>query len=153
MKLILEIYVNIPPHYSLPCLTGTADYIHAVFFSTQTFLGVICRNENDTEGITSILKELHRYVPYVGKGHNREYADQAIVGDQHTVERGVYAHNTLSNGFTPKETLEGLHFECANWHGVNKALDVSKFALFIYINTACIMCSGANNYHAVNVDI
>ena len=123
------------PHHSLQCLRGTADYIHAVFFSTQTFLGVIYHNENDAEGITSILKELHGYVPYVGKGRNREYADQAIVGDQLTVERGVNAHNTLSNGFTPKERLEGLHFEFADWHGVNKALDVSKFALFIYVNT------------------
>ena len=51
----------------------------------QTFIGVLYHNENDAEGMTSILKELHKYVPHIGKGHNREYADQAIVGDQLTV--------------------------------------------------------------------
>lgn len=86
---------------------------------------MIYHNENDAEGMTEILKELHKYVPYIGKDHCREYADQAIVGDQLTVERGVNAHNTLSNGFTSHQRLEGLHFEFADWHGVNKALSVS----------------------------
>ena len=95
----------------------------------QTFVGVLYHNENDAEGMTSILKELHKYVPHVGKGHNREYADQAIVGDQLTVERGVNTHNTLINGFTPQERLDGLHFEFADWHGTNKALEVSKMFL------------------------
>ena len=75
--------------------------------------------------MTSILKELHRYVPYYGDGVSRKYGDQAIVGDQLTVERGVNTHNTLNNGLTPKDRLEGLHFEVADWHGVNKALGVS----------------------------
>lgn len=79
-----------------------ADLMHCLkFFYMQTFVGILYRNENDAEGMTSILKELHKYVPHVGKGHNREYADQAVVGDQLTVERGVNTHNTLSNGFTP----------------------------------------------------
>ena len=95
----------------------------------KTFVGVLYHNENDAEGMTSILKELHKNVPHVGKGHNREYADQAIVGDQLTVERGVNTHNTLINGFTPQERLDGLHFEFADWHGTNKALEVSKMFL------------------------
>jgi hypothetical protein len=66
---------------------------------------VIFQNENEAEGITTILKELHKYVPYVGSSKNREYADQAIVGDQLTVEHAVNAHNTLNNGFTPKQRL------------------------------------------------
>lgn len=85
---------------------------------------MLFHNENDAEGITEILKELHKYVPYHGNGKKRKHGDQAIVGDQLTVERGVNAHNTLSNGFTPKERLEGLHFEMADWHGVNKCLGV-----------------------------
>ncbi len=92
-------------------------------FHTQTFLGVLYHNENEADGMTSILKELHiKYVPYHGKGAKRQYANQAIVGDQLTVERGVNTHNTLSNGFTPKQRL---HFEFADWHAMNKALDVS----------------------------
>ena len=86
---------------------------------------MIYHNENEAEGMTNILKELHKYVPYVGSSKNREYADQAIVGDQLTVERAVNVHNTLNNGFTPKQRLDGLHFEFADWHGVNKCLDVS----------------------------
>ena len=89
---------------------------------------MLYHNQNDAERMTSILKELHKYVPHVGKGHNQEYADQAIVGDQLTVERGV-THNTLINGFTPQERLDGLHFEFADWHGTNKALEVSKMFL------------------------
>ena len=79
--------------------------------------------------MTSILKELHKYVPYAGKGSNREYGDQSIVGDQLTVERAVNTHNTLRNGFTPRERLEVLHFEFADWHGMNKALDVSTMTV------------------------
>ena len=66
-------------------------------------------------------------MPYTGSSKNREYADQAIVGDQLTVECAVNAHDTLNNRFTPKQRLDGLHFEFADWHGVNKCLDVSIF--------------------------
>lgn len=55
--------------------------------------------------MTSILKELHKYVPSAGKGSNREYGDQSIVDDQLTVERAVNTHNTLRNGFIPRERL------------------------------------------------
>ena len=83
--------------------------------------------------MTSILKELHKsYAPYTGSQHNRKYGGQAIVGDQLTVERAVNTHNTLSNGFTPKERLEGLNFEFADWHGVNKALEVSDVSIEVY---------------------
>lgn len=85
---------------------------------------MLFHNENSADGMNEILKELHKYVPYHGKGMKCEYGDQAIVGDQLTVERGVNSHNTLTNGFTPKDRLEGLHFEMADWHGVNKCLGV-----------------------------
>jgi hypothetical protein len=90
--------------------------------------------------MTSILKELHKsYVPYTGNGCNRNYGDQAIVGDQLTVERAINAHNSLNNGFTPKDRLEGLHFEFADWHGVNKALEVS-----IVLSNQCSIKYNAN---------
>ena len=83
--------------------------------------------------MTSILRELHHeYVAHHGRGKKRVYADQAIVGDQLTVERGVNTHNTLNNAFTPEEKLEGLHFEVADWHGVNKALGVRVFKTMFF---------------------
>ena len=66
----------------------------------KTFLGVLYHNENDADGMAAIIRELHKYVPCTGDGEKREYGDQGIVGDQLTVERGVNAHNTFSNGPT-----------------------------------------------------
>lgn len=42
-------------------------------------------------------------------------------------------HNTLSNGFTPKERLDCLHFEMADWHAVNKCLGVGLSHYFVEI--------------------
>lgn len=70
------------------------------------------------------MEKLHEYVPFVGDKEEREYLSQPIVGDQLTVERAVNAHMTLCNGFTAEERLEGLHFEIADWHAGNKALEV-----------------------------
>ena len=42
-------------------------------------------------------------------------------------------HASLSNGFTPEECLDGLHFQIADWHAGNK---------FLQVNTCtCIMFS------------
>ena len=100
----------------------------------QNFLGVIFESENDANGIQKILQELHGYVPYVGDGEEQEYASQAIVGDQLTIERAVNAHMTLSNGFTLEERLDGIHCEIADWHGGNKAIGVR---IFIYCLHYC----------------
>ena len=94
-------------------------------FQFQTFLGVLFHNENSADGMNEILKELHKYVPYHGDGMKRNMETRLyIVGDQLTVEHGVNSHNTLTNGFTPKDRLGRLHFEIADWHGVNKCLSV-----------------------------
>lgn len=47
-----------------------------------------------------------------------------MVGDQLSVERAVDGKVSLSNGFTPEERLDGLHFEVADWHAGNKFLEV-----------------------------
>lgn len=47
-------------------------------------LGVIPRNENKTEEMTSILKELQQYVPSKGP---KEHIPIAMGGDQLTAER------------------------------------------------------------------
>ena len=54
-----------------------------------------------------------------------------MVGDQLTVERAVNGHASLSNGFTPEECLDGLHFEIADWHAGNKFLQVNKSSISI----------------------
>ena len=48
-----------------------------------------------------------------------------MVGDQLTIKRSVNGHAAPSNGFTPEERLEGLHFEIADWHAGNKFLQVN----------------------------
>ena len=91
---------------------------------------MLYHNENSTDGILEILKELHSYVPFAGDDENRVYADQGVVGDQLTVERAVNGHASLSNGFTAEERLEGLHFEIADWHAGNKFLQVNYLLFF-----------------------
>lgn len=71
------------------------------------------------------MKSLHEYVPSHGEGDQRVYADQGLVGDQLSVERGINGHVSLANGFTPEQRLDGLHFEVADWHAGNKFLEVS----------------------------
>jgi hypothetical protein len=80
------------------------------------------KNENDVDGMLSILKSLHKYVPACGEG--KQCAEQGVVGDQLIVERGVNGYMSLSNGFTPDERADGLHFEIADWHAGNKFLEV-----------------------------
>ena len=90
----------------------------------QAFLGMIYESENDADGILSILRSLHEYVPYCGDGNERKYGEQGVVGDQLSVERGVNGQMSVSNSFTPEERVEGLHFEIADWHAGNKFLEV-----------------------------
>lgn len=47
-----------------------------------------------------------------------------MVGDQLTVERGINSLMEVSNGFTPEEQSEGIHFEIADFHGGMKFLEV-----------------------------
>ena len=81
-------------------------------------------NENDADGILTILKSLHKYVPSCGDGKDKQCGEQGVVGDQLSVERGVNGHMSLVNGFTPEERADGFHFEIADWHAGNKFLEV-----------------------------
>ena len=53
--------------------------------------------------------------------------EQAVVGDQLTVERGFNSLVEVSNGFTPEERNEGIHFKIANFHGGMKCLEVYTY--------------------------
>ncbi|EDO40598.1 predicted protein [Nematostella vectensis] len=79
-----------------------------------TFPGLLYHSKNSADGILEIIKELHQYVPFIGAGDARIYADLGVIGDQLSVERAVNIHASLSNGFTPDERLDGLHFEIAD---------------------------------------
>lgn len=118
-----------------------------------TFLGVLYHNENSTDGILEILKELHSYVPFAGDDENMVYADQGVVGDQLTVERAVNGHASLSNGFTAEEWLEGLHFEIADWHAGNKFLQVAFDCPYSQASSRdkCTMYSNCNLINRRNV--
>ena len=94
-----------------------------IVFCFKVFHGCIFENENDSDGIKEVLKVLHKFVPYAGD-ENRIYAEQGNVGDQLSVERAVNCMLQLSNGFTPEERLDGLHFECGDFHGGMKFLQV-----------------------------
>ena len=73
----------------------------------------------------NILDYLQKYVPCYEREEIVEYAEQGVVGDQLTVERGVNGLFEVSNGFTAEERHEGLHFEVADFHGGMKFLEVN----------------------------
>ena len=68
---------------------------------------------------------LHKFVPFAGDEEERVYGEQGSVGDQLSVERAVNCCLQVSNGFTPKERLEGLHFEAGDFHAGIKFLQVN----------------------------
>ena len=74
-----------------------------------------------------VLETLHeKYVPFSDvPGQERTYSQQGFAADQLSAERGVNCLLQLQNGFTPKEQLEGIHFEIADFHGGMKFLQVS----------------------------
>ena len=83
---------------------------------------MIYENENDANGIITILQQLHKFVPC--NADQKVYGDQGVVGDQLSVERAINCKVSLANGFTSEERIEGLHFEAADWHAGNKFLEV-----------------------------
>jgi hypothetical protein len=90
----------------------------------KTFLGILYENENEADGFRKILNHLQQFVPSYFDGKKDTCGEQAVVGDQLTVERGVNSLMEVSNGFTPEERNEGIHFEIADFHGGMKFLEV-----------------------------
>ena len=80
-----------------------------------------------------MLKELHKFVPYARDDEKRIYSEQGNVGDQLSVERGVNCLLQISNGYTPEERLEGLHFEAGDFHAGMKFLQVSILAIYFIL--------------------
>ena len=85
---------------------------------------MIYEDENKADGMQKILNHFQKYVPSYEKDGGIQYAEQGIVGDQLTAERGVNGLFGVSNGFTAEERHEGVHFEVADFHGGMKFLEV-----------------------------
>lgn len=98
----------------------------------KTFLGVLYDDENTADGMQNILNNLQKYVPEYEENGTMKHAEQGIVGDQLTVERGVNALFEVANGFTAKERHDGLHFEMADFHGGMKLLEVKYVEVTIF---------------------
>lgn len=86
------------------------------------FHGLIYANENDTDGIKQVLKDLHEN--YVPKTESGVYGTQGFPCDQLSVERGVNCIFQSANGFTPEERYSGMHFEVADFHTEMKLTQV-----------------------------
>ena len=81
-----------------------------------------------------VVETIHQYVPYyVAASGEKKFSEQAIAGDQLTVERGINSLHDISNAFTAEERREGLHFEIADFHGGVKFLEVNQIILVQYL--------------------
>eukprot|EP00794_Sanderia_malayensis_P008514 gene8514-9427_t len=89
------------------------------------FHGLLYENENDSNGIHTILKELHKFLPHTEGKIDQLFADQAVVGDQISVERAVNCLLQISNGYTTEDRLEGLHFEVGDFHSGMKFVQLA----------------------------
>ena len=86
---------------------------------------MIHANENTEDGILEILKDLQQYQAVVGDTPETSYyGRQGITGDQLSVERAINCQFQSSNGFTPAERFDGMHFEISEFHTEMKFLQV-----------------------------
>ena len=82
---------------------------------------MIPKNENKTEEMTSILKELHTYVPLDKTGKQIAIA---FGGDQLTVERSRVCQELRAHSLEPTEQLGKLVPFAADWHAEATLLQV-----------------------------
>ena len=85
---------------------------------------MIYENENTTEGMIKVLKDLQQYQPAYGEGADKICYNHAVAGDQLTIERAINAAFLCANGFEPEERFEGLHYEVADFHADIKIMQV-----------------------------
>ena len=92
-------------------------------------MGIIFEDENNADGIHKVLKNLHDQIPSASNQYKTIYHNAGVAGDQLTVERAVNSLLSISNGFTSKDRLDGIHVEIADWHTDMKFLCVSQMFL------------------------
>lgn len=75
----------------------------------KVLLDVIFKNENKSEEMLDILKEIRGYSPDLEDEEQKlKCRSIFIVGDQLTVERGVNVIKAVQNAFTPEDMLSLL---------------------------------------------
>ena len=97
----------------------------------QGFLGIIDANENDSDGIQKVLSDLQQYQAF--SKDNTVHSSLSVAADQLSVERSVNCQFQLVNGFTPKDRLDGMHFEIADFHAEMKFMQVQRFYKNIFL--------------------
>lgn len=79
----------------------------------------------------SILKHFHSYILKKSDG---DYDGQLFAGDQLTLERAVNVVQSVANGYSPEDRLEGINLQLGDWHAAVKLLTVSIFFYPGFIN-------------------
>ena len=99
-------------------------------------MGVIYANENTSDGIAEVLKDLQQYQAHCGNDEERKYETQGFAADQLSVERAVNAVMQVSNAFTPEYRFDGMHFEIAEIHQVyaSKSIFYFRYTCFHIMN-------------------
>jgi len=91
------------------------------FIVFQTPLGMNFKDENKTEDMLSILQQFHSYLPTLGED---QVDSQLFAGDQLTIERATNVINSVANGYTAQDRLEGINMQLVEWHAGVKLLEV-----------------------------
>ena len=71
-----------------------------------------------------ILKQFHSYLPTL---EGDQFDGQLFTGDQLTVERAANVISSVSNGYTPKDRLDGINLQLGDWHTCVKILEVKVY--------------------------
>lgn len=90
-------------------------------------MGVLFKNENETEDMIDILKKFQSYIPYTSVGNVKNFTSQLCAGDQLSVERAINTIHSVSNGYTSEDRLDGFNMQLGDWHTGVKILEVLMY--------------------------
>ena len=97
-------------------------------------MGVLFKNENETEDMIEVLKKFQPYLPSTSVNGVKKNVTQICAGDQLSVERAVNAIHSVSNGYTVDDRLEGFNIQLGDWHTGVKILEVIASFFSTYPN-------------------
>ena len=108
----------------------------------KSHLGVIFKNENENSEMMDILRQFHSYLPrHVSEDKledDTQFDPQLFAGDQLSVERATNVKQSVSNGFTAEDRLEGITLQLGDWHTGLKILSVCiATVFFVYHHYNC----------------
>lgn len=116
------------------------DHKYSEFSGIKTVqypLGLFKYNENKTQELTRLLKELtEKYVPL----RNGEVFEAVFLGgDRLTDERVQSAQTAMSNADSLKDKLEGFISKIEDFHRLMNFLDVKIFSLFLHFKSTYLL--------------